>query len=160
LYPTWEGTKMIQGKCWCPSRGSTKFQGRKPNVVSTTTHQKDVAFEEIELPKTWSIHYHITNQWCGLLIQTSKLHEDPFSVSCFLVGTLSCIHHPRMGFMVKNMDQVYATKNGFAWRILILIKCTRPSLMTSLSNSTTKMCLPEFFIGFHIVTCNVHMHCQ
>jgi len=63
------------------------------------TYQNNLAFGKIGLLKTWSIHHHETNQCCDLPIQTtSRLHEDLSNVSCFLVWTVSCIHHPMMGF--------------------------------------------------------------
>ncbi len=85
LYQTWKGTKTIQGKCWYPSQGSTKFEGRKPNVASTT-HQQNLAFEEIELPKIWSI-------------------------LVFHVSLLEFCHAPTIPrCILKNVDQVYAKR--------------------------------------------------
>ncbi len=107
LYPTCKGTKMIQGEFWCPSQGSTKFQGRRPNVVSTTTHKKKLVFQRNWTTKDLVHSPSQTNQWCGLPIQAYRLHENTSSVACFLIRTLSCIRHPNMGFMLKNMDKVY-----------------------------------------------------
>jgi hypothetical protein len=70
------------------SRSKPKFgfDDKRSNVLRNST------------TKTWSIHHHEENKWCGIIAQASKFHENPSHVSCLFVGTLLCIHHYRKFF--------------------------------------------------------------
>jgi len=62
------------------SRLKTKFS------FNNKTSKQD--FREIGLPNTQSIHHWKKIQCCDYLIQTSKFHENPYYISCFIVGNI------------------------------------------------------------------------
>ncbi len=68
-------TKNIWKKCRCTLQRSTKFQGQKPSLALTTTHQNNLAFRKIWLLNTWFHHHHKINQHCGFPTQSSRFHE-------------------------------------------------------------------------------------
>jgi hypothetical protein len=74
---------------------ANEYRKEQPSLALMTKHQDNSTFNKIGLPNIWSLHYHETNQCCGLPTQTSKLHESPSCVSYFFIGTLPCINHPK-----------------------------------------------------------------
>ncbi len=58
-------------------------------------HINNKAIKEVRSLEVKSILHCETNQCRGFPTQASKFYENPFYVSCFLVGTLSCVYHFR-----------------------------------------------------------------
>jgi hypothetical protein len=67
----------------------------KLDLALTTTYQNNKVIRKFGSSKIRSIPHYETNQCHGFSTQTSKFYENPSCVSCFLVGTLTHIYHPK-----------------------------------------------------------------
>jgi len=80
-------------------KGINHLKGWGLSLASITTYQNNKAIREVGLSKVRSILHCETNQCHGFPIQASKFYENPSYVSCFLIGTLPHVYHPK-----KNHD--------------------------------------------------------
>jgi hypothetical protein len=95
LYLTFKKHKGDTRKMLMNIKRNNPISKSRPSLALMTTYQNNKAAIKVGSSKVRSIPHYETIQCRGFSTQASKFYENPSCVSCFLVGTLTSIYHPR-----------------------------------------------------------------